>query len=314
MRLHLGARAQGPGLARPEREQHVQARAGLGHGGRGQPLAARHGLARQAGQGHGAALAGMGLLHALVLRVQAAHARAQWRAAAAGADGQLVAHTHAAGVDGAGDHGSLAIQREGAVYGQAQALRGAGRRCLWLPLGGVEQQLAQRRNAAAGLRRYVDNGCAGQRCALQQSRHLGVQGLQPVRAGAVGLGDDHGAARDAQQRQHGQVLVRLRHGAVIGGHQQQRVIDAAGAGDHGVHQAFVAGHVDEADAPARGRVQVGVAQLYADAALFLLGQAVGVHAGEGAHQRGLAVVDMACGAYNHFDSCQRLSDKRKRPI
>ena len=56
-----------------------------------------HGLARQAGQGHGAALAGMGLLHALVLRVQGAHARAHH-----GRHKGLADEVHAPGLQGGG--------------------------------------------------------------------------------------------------------------------------------------------------------------------------------------------------------------------
>ena len=148
-----------------------------------------------------------------------------------------------------------------------------------------------------------------------------IAGMESHDAGgvhAVGLGDDHGAALHAQQAQHGQVFQRLRHGAVVGGHQQQGEVDAAGAGHHGVHQAFVAGHVDEADAlrlrgrrgtaVARRHVQKGIAQLDADAALFLFGQAVGVHAGQRAHQRGLAVVDVARCSDNHLPMIMSLSN------
>ncbi len=51
--------------------------------------------------------------------------------------------------------------------------------------------------------------------------------------------------------------------------------------------------------PARvpsGRLEEREAQLDGDAALFLLLQAVRVRPGEGLHQRGLAVVDVAGGA------------------
>ena len=44
---------------------------------------------------------------------------------------------------------------------------------------------------------------------------------------------------------------------------------------------------------------VGVAEVDGDAARLLLRQAVGIHAGEGAHQGGLAVVDVAGGADDH---------------
>lgn len=101
------------------------------------------------------------------------------------------------------------------------------------------------------------------------------------------------------------VLARLRHDAVVGSDDQQREVDAAGAGDHGVHQALVAGYVDEADAPAARRIKERIAQLDADAALFFLRQAIGIDAGEHAHQRGLAVVDVACGADDHGSAlCQ----------
>src|SRR5690606_37414753 len=80
---------------------------------------------------------------------------------------------------------------------------------------------------------------------------------------------------------------------------QQREVDAGRAGEHGVHQPLVAGHVHEADAIAVGAVHEGIAELDADAALLLLGQAIGVHAGEGPDERGLAVVDMTCGSDDH---------------
>ena len=116
VRLHAGARAQRPRLAGPQGQPQVDALAGQRHPGGAQPLAARHGVARQPGQGDGAALAGVGLLDGAVLRVQAAHAGVQ----PAGHDGQLVAHAHRARVNGAGDHGAGALQAEGAVDRQAK--------------------------------------------------------------------------------------------------------------------------------------------------------------------------------------------------
>ena len=73
---------------------------------------------------------------------------------------------------------------------------------------------------------------------------------------------------------------RLRHHAVVGGDHQQEQVDAGGAGDHGAHEALVAGHVDDAEAAAAGQLELGVAELDGDAALLLLAQTVGVLAGE----------------------------------
>ena len=94
------------------------------------------------------------------------------------------------------------------------------------------------------------------------------------------------------------VLARLRHDAIVERHHEQRGIDAAGAGQHRVHEALVARDVDEAQRAVR-RVGVGVAEIDGDAAPLLLGQAIGVDAGQRLHQRGLAVVDVAGCADDH---------------
>src|SRR5262249_56401898 len=76
-------------------------------------------------------------------------------------------------------------------------------------------------------------------------------------------------------------------------------IDAAGAGQHGVDEALVPRHVDEPEHQAVGRWQVGEAEIDRDPPLLLLLEPVGVDAGERAHQRGLAVIDMARRADDH---------------
>ena len=52
--------------------------------------------------------------------------------------------------------------------------------------------------------------------------------------------------RDAEQVEDRQVLARLRHDALVGGDDQQREVDAAGAGEHVLDEALVARHVDDA--------------------------------------------------------------------
>src|SRR5205823_1817630 len=64
-------------------------------------------------------------------------------------------------------------------------------------------------------------------------------------------------------------------------------------------EPLVPRHVDHADRlgdALRREIEVREAELDGDAALLLLLQAVGVDAGERAHQRGLAVVDVSGGA------------------
>ena len=103
----------------------------------------------------------------------------------------------------------------------------------------------------------------------------------------------------AEQVEDRQVLAGLRHHPVVGGDDEQREVDAAGAGQHVVHQPLVAGHVDEADHRAVRRRHVGEAEVDGDAARLLLLQPVGVDAGQRPHQAGLAVVDVAGGADDH---------------
>ena len=98
------------------------------------------------------------------------------------------------------------------------------------------------------------------------------------------------------------MLDGLRLDALGRRHDQQRRVDAGGAGQHVVHEALVARHVDEAELAAAAEVAVGVAEIDGDAARLLLLEAIGVDAGQRLDQRGLAVVDVARGADDHgFD-------------
>ena len=95
------------------------------------------------------------------------------------------------------------------------------------------------------------------------------------------------------------MLARLRHDAVVGRHDEQREIYAGRAGEHGVHEALVARHIDEADDVPRRARQISKAQFDGDAAAPLLLQAVGIDACQCAHEARLAVIDVAGGADDH---------------
>ena len=107
------------------------------------------------------------------------------------------------------------------------------------------------------------------------------------------------------------MFARLRHYTIVGGDHEQGEVDAAGTGDHRVHEALVAGHVDEAEHVTGGQSaidsrgfngNIGVAELYRYAAGLFFLQAVGVHARQRSYQRGLAVVDVAGGTDDHMRS------------
>ena len=112
----------------------------------------------------------------------------------------------------------------------------------------------------------------------------------------VRLGDRHDAGADAEQPQHVEVLGRLRHRALVGGDAEHGDVDAAGRRHHRAQEPLVARHVDHPGLPDPGQGEMSVASLEGDAAPLLLGQPVGVDAGERLDQRGLAVVDVARGA------------------
>ena len=112
-------------------------------------------------------------------------------------------------------------------------------------------------------------------------------GLDPV-----DLGQRHGAAFDAEQVEDVQMLPRLRHHAVVRGHDQQGKVDPGRAGKHGVDETLMTGYVDETQHPAAGQGLVGVTQFDGNSAQLLGGEPVGVDAGERMHQRRLAVIDV----------------------
>src|SRR5471032_1602100 len=92
------------------------------------------------------------------------------------------------------------------------------------------------------------------------------------------------------------MLDGLRLDALCGRDDQERRIDADGAGQHVVHEALVARHVDEAQLPAVAEVAVGIAEVDRDAARLLFLEAVGIDAGQRFDQCSLAVVDVPRGA------------------
>jgi hypothetical protein len=87
------------------------------------------------------------------------------------------------------------------------------------------------------------------------------------------------------------VLARLRHHRFVGGHDQHDEIDAAGAGEHVLHEPLVPGHVDEGHVDP---LDAGVreAEIDGDAARLLFLQPVGIGSGQGAHQGALPVIDV----------------------
>jgi hypothetical protein len=84
--------------------------------------------------------------------------------------------------------------------------------------------------------------------------------------------------RHAEQVEHAQMLARLRPRTRVSGDVQQHPCDAAHPGHHGREEAFVSGHIDDAD-PSLTPARIGEAEIDGHAAPALLGQPVGLDAG-----------------------------------
>jgi hypothetical protein len=158
---------------------------------------------------------------------------------------------------------------------------------------------AARVDALAGEARDRQQIGLAQRRRRQQRAHLLAHLGQALRRHQICLGQRHHAAAQAEQIEDGQVLARLRHRPVVGGHHEHHVVDAGGAGEHVADQLLVAGHVDETEHAAVGRRLVGEAEVDRDAARLFFLQPVGVDAGERLDQGGLAMVDVTCGSDDH---------------
>ena len=91
------------------------------------------------------------------------------------------------------------------------------------------------------------------------------------------------------------MLARLRHDRLVGRDDEKHRIDPAGSREHVPDETLVTRNIDERD-PDAFPLGVGEPEVDRDAATLLLGQPVGVDAGQGANQGGLAVIDVTGGS------------------
>ena len=133
----------------------------------------------------------------------------------------------------------------------------------------------------------------------QDLRHLALQRRKPIIVGQIGLRQHHRAAADAEQIEDERMLVCLRLGTLVAGHDEQREINSARAGHHVANEPLVPRNVDE-----RQACQVRVSfirkpEIDGDSSRLLFFQPIRVYAGQRFDERRLAVVDMAGRADDH---------------
>ena len=92
-----------------------------------------------------------------------------------------------------------------------------------------------------------------------------------------------------------QVLAGLRHHALVGRDHEQHGVDAAGAGQHVLHEALVAGHVHERER-SLAVDPMGEAEIDGDPARLFFLEPIGIDAGQRKNQTALAVIDVTGGA------------------
>ena len=153
------------------------------------------------------------------------------------------------------------------------------------------ERRAQLVEPGAGARARHDDGHAG-----KELLHLEPRELERVGVDEIGLRQRDDAAVDAEQAQDREVLVRLRPRSFARVDDEEEEVDAARAGDHRPDEPLVPGHVDDRKLRPVGQLERRVAEVDRDPARVLLGQPVGVLAGQRLDERGLAVVDVPGGA------------------
>ena len=279
-------------LRREQAQPHVEPVGRRVQLGTDHPVAAADGILRQTrtGEIEGAALARATDLGRPVLGMQRPYPRLQARRR----QQQPVVDLDLAGMDRARHHDARARQHEAAVDGEPCEARGA-----LAALAQCQKLGLQLVDAASAQRRHRHDLRALERGRGEQRLDLGHALQQLVVVGEIGLGQRHDAAVEAEQVDDLQMLDGLRLDALGRRDDQQGGVDAGGAGQHVVHEALVARHVDETELPAVAQVAVGVAEIDGDAARLLLLEAVGIDAGQRLHQRRLAVIDMTRGADDH---------------
>ena len=157
----------------------------------------------------------------------------------------------------------------------------------------------QRRDPFAAAARHRKDRTPGKPRRGEQRLDLLDDSPGPVALDPVDLGDDPGDLGDSDQFEDVEVLQCLRARPVIGGDDQQYSVDRQHAGEHVRQKALVPRHVDKAELGAVGQCRIGEAEIDRQPAPLFLRQTVGVDAGQRADQRGLAVIDMACGRQDH---------------
>ena len=227
-------------------------------------------------------------------------------AAAGGAEATDVADREPARPRRAGDDRADAGEREGAIHRHAEEIAG--------PRGDLARGVG--RDRRAGARRCPSRSGPTRRPAGSNAHRRSGQALAraPPRPARAHSGSTRSALVTtgmprgyAELLEDGEMLLGLRHDALVGRDDQQREVDARRAGHHRPDEVLVARARPRRPRPPAAEIQRGEVEVDRDAPAPLLGQAVHRDAGQRGDQRRLAVVDVSGGADDHAATQGRRS-------
>ena len=210
------------------------------------------------------------------------------------------------------DHRADALQREDAIHRQARLAEIARRRQSGDHFRESGLQIIE---APPAHNRRRNDRRVGERRVAQFCANRGNRGLFVLRE--IDFRQRHHGMTHAEISENLQVLFGLRHPAIIGCDDQQGQVHRSHARDHVFHEVLVAGHIHDSEhercgigcglylqptqiLAGRGKLQVREAEIDGDAARLLLGQTIGVGAGQGFDQRALAMIHVACGGQDEM--------------
>ncbi len=206
-----------------------------------------------------------------------------------GIEPELIPDGDFASAQCAGDDCAESSHGEDAIHWQAG--------CFRVRLAGCERedflQLSQKSGKSfTGQSGHRDDRRAGEGGWGEAIADLFAHQIEPIGIDGVYFRQNDDAAIDPQEVEDRQMLVCLWHRAFVRGDDKHGHVDAAHAGEHVLDEPLMAGNVDHADSLATWQRQPGEAEIDGHRSRFLLGQAIGIDAGEGFDQRRFAVVDV----------------------
>jgi hypothetical protein len=193
----------------------------------------------------------------------------------------------------AGHHQTDALHRKSAIHRQTkEPIRRPRRQRRRQLLEGVQEII----EAGTCARRGAHTGCCFEKRPRENIVQFGFDDVGGLAVDQIALGEDDEAGLQSQQLHDVQMLARLWHHRFVGGNNEHTEVDTGGAGNPGLDEALMSGHVHQTNAIAARQLEIRKSKLNGDAARLLLAQTIRVDAGECLDQFCLAMIDMAGGS------------------